>query len=267
MFQYAYGCVQAYRHGLPLRLDLSYLQQPQTKHRRVNRTFRLDVFDLEYQLADERTIAFLRSKLGKRLNRINTKRLQQGQKPFWVTHLVGYWQSAKYFQDFDSLIRQRLCFKPLTSTAAFQCQKQITEDPCPVMVHIRRGDYVDNPKHEVCTVDYFREAMQQMMDRFPSVHFLVFSDDLAWCRQFLPFQDRLAFVDGCATEAEEMYLMTRCHHYIISNSSFSWWGAWLGDHVGKTVFAPSRWSPDEVLNAQFINQEQIVLKEWDCIAV
>jgi hypothetical protein len=109
--------------------------------------------------------------------------------------------------------------------------------------------------------------MKYMQVHVRDATFFVFSDDMAWCRQAFHVVDRISFVEGCTGEDEELQLMTHCRHHIISNSSFSWWGAWLGTYADKIVLTPSRWSPDATLNEQFMERDGIIPQDWIQIEV
>lgn len=115
--------------------------------------------------------------------------------------------------------------------SGFGCRSSASEL---VSIHVRRGDYLRLPhRHPFVGVKYLREAVA----RFPESEFLVFSDDLPWCRGFFK-GPRFHFAEG-NTVLADLYLMTQCRGgHICSNSTFSWWGAYLGE--GKTVF-PSMW--------------------------
>lgn len=107
-----------------------------------------------------------------------------------------------------------------------------------VSVHVRRGDYVGNSFYvDLTQTDYYQKAMAE----FPGRKFLVFSDDINWCKQQRVFEN-CEFSEG-RTELEDLNLMTHCNGHIIANSTFSWWGAYLGK--GKVV-APKAWYADGV---------------------
>lgn len=114
--------------------------------------------------------------------------------------------------------------------------------PLRVSVHVRRGDYLDLPhRHPFVGKSYLKQAIA----RFPcEALFVVCSDDLAWCRNFFSgkkFPGRtFAFVEG-GNVLSDLYMATYCHHAIMSNSTFSWWGAYLNPHHGKRVILPSHW--------------------------
>lgn len=129
-----------------------------------------------------------------------------------------------------------------------------------VSVHIRRGDYVQNKAagdfHGICSLSYYQTAMKLLSDKFKQAHFYVFSDDLEWCRQNIRCEQSLTFVN-LSNAASELYLMSRCSHHIIANSSFSWWGAWLNPSPEKIVIAPQTWFRDP--SAQ---TEDIYCENW-----
>lgn len=161
-------------------------------------------------------------------------------------YLTGYWQSEKYFLEASRLIRADFTFQlPLENrNAALAEQIDRTNS---VSLHIRRGDYVKDPKtaatHGVCSPDYYRAAIQYIATHIEQPHFFVFSDDPAWVRENFRIDFPCSYVDhNKGTESyNDMRLMSLCRHHIIANSSFSWWGAWLNPDAGKLVIAPRKW--------------------------
>lgn len=107
-----------------------------------------------------------------------------------------------------------------------------------VAIHLRRGDYVNNPFYvDLAQTDYYEKAMAH----FPNESFLVFSDDIDFARQYFRGPE-YAFSDD-RTELEDLNLMAGCKGVIAANSSFSWWGGFLCK--GKVV-APKAWYADGV---------------------
>ena len=112
---------------------------------------------------------------------------------------------------------------------------------------MRRGDYVSNKKtnsmHGVCSLDYYRNAIKTILKRVENPVFFVFSDDIAWVKNNLVIDAPNVFIDhnSCMESYNDMRLMSLCQHHIIANSSFSWWGAWLGTNSNKIVIAPKQW--------------------------
>ena len=117
--------------------------------------------------------------------------------------------------------------------------------PMPVAVHVRRGDYIGS-MHEVLTPRYFERAFKILAAALqPKPTFFVFSNGMEWAKKAfagLPYD--FVYVDANDNDnvAGDLFLMTQCKHFIISNSSLSWWGAWLSQRAeNKTVIMPSKW--------------------------
>lgn len=168
--------------------------------------------------------------------------------------LRGYWQSERYFEDFSDQIRRELSVKTAPDKRNRDLLAEIAAGPA-VSLHIRRGDYVSNPKtntvHGTCSLDYYRRAVDRVahqMDERPV--FYIFSDEPAWAvaNLDLPFETRVMDHNDSRRNYEDLRLMAACRHHVIANSSFSWWGAWLNPSEGKIVIAPSRWFADPAMN-------------------
>ena len=94
----------------------------------------------------------------------------------------------------------------------------------------------------ICTLQYYKNAMQYMKKKVPDAKFYFFSNDSEWVRENLAGGDSV--IVDCNHGKEnylDMYLMSQCSHNIIANSSFSWWGAWLNQNPDKIVISPKRW--------------------------
>jgi len=105
-----------------------------------------------------------------------------------------------------------------------------------VSIHVRRTDYVGNPVLYLLPLEYYRQAMAM----FPGERFLVFSDDLAWCKQQDLFRG-CEFYDAIGTPFQHLNRMASCKHNIVANSCFSWWAAWLNPNPNKRVVSPKVW--------------------------
>lgn len=102
-------------------------------------------------------------------------------------------------------------------------------------VHIRRGDYVKLGL-VVCDIHYYERCMQKMMDIVKNPTFFIFSDDISWVKTNLKFKgSELIFIDNNNSSPEDMRLLYSCNHFIMSNSTFSWWGAYLGKYPNKKL--------------------------------
>lgn len=161
--------------------------------------------------------------------------------------LDGYWQSERYFAGVEDVIRKDLTpsFAPSEQDERIKLAMQNTTS---VSLHVRRGDYVTNAHanawHGVCGLDYYQNAMSSVESRIENPHYFVFSDDMAWVKANLRINQPVTYVshNDESTAVNDLMLMASCQHHIIANSSFSWWGAWLGNDKQKLVIRPSQWS-------------------------
>jgi hypothetical protein len=111
-------------------------------------------------------------------------------------------------------------------------------------LNVRRGETLQLPLHNVTDKTYYLDAMAALRSRVPEAIFYVFSDDLNWCKSAFSEVTNVKFV--AASHYGHRYgnylqLMTRCQHFIIPNSTFAWWAAWLGEKHGTLIYAPERW--------------------------
>ena len=112
---------------------------------------------------------------------------------------------------------------------------------------MRRGDYASNSTtktiHGLCSTEYYQEACRRISARVKQPVFYIFSDDPSWVKQEFDYLENKKYVDNNTPlfNYEDLRLMSACHHQIIANSSFSWWGAWLADPATTTVVAPDPW--------------------------
>jgi hypothetical protein len=156
----------------------------------------------------------------------------------------GYFQSEKYFQHCPDFIKNEFTFKD-------EIREKIDQwfgDKEYISVHVRRGDYLTIQNiHPVQPIEWYQKAMEA----FPNKKFLFFSDDLEWCRHTFPANEFSCF----SNEGEDMYAMSKCNGHIITNSSFSWWAAWLS---GKQTIAPKTWFGPEGPQ----DWQDIYCKDW-----
>jgi len=150
--------------------------------------------------------------------------------------LWGFFQSEKYFLNVEDIIRKDFIFKDEIRQPCQEMMDQVDGET--IGLHIRRKDYLTNPNHCALDISYYKEALSKFPD---DLAVIVFSDDPAWCHnedlfsgdRFMISESDSGYVDQC--------LMSMCSNFIIANSTFSWWAAWLGNR-GK-VIAPKKWFP------------------------
>lgn len=155
---------------------------------------------------------------------------------------IGYWQTPKYFDEPRVRAAFRLRGEPCLESKAVA--ERILKAPHSVFVHIRRGDYTQGATrdyHGLLPPEYYAAAEARIRASYPDAEFFIFSDDPQWCRERLPHTFTVVSHNGDRPH-EDIWLMSLCKHGIIANSSFSWWGAWLGDdRPERIVVAPQQW--------------------------
>lgn len=163
-------------------------------------------------------------------------------KPQGILYLEGYWQSEGYFKDVETTIRQELQIKPPTDPANIAMAERIRSHTA-VAVHVRFFDEPQAIGINNAPSDYYSRAIAEMERRVPNVHYYLFSDRPDAARARIPLTEpRMTTVGhnkGDALAYADLWLMTQCNHFIIANSTFSWWGAWLAKQPDKSVIAPS----------------------------
>lgn len=175
------------------------------------------------------------------------------------TYLYGYFQNEGYFKPVEATIRREFAFvtPPTTQNADMIAQIGTANHAgAAVSVHVRRGDYVFWPENlkifGVLPPSYYQQAFATIAAGETRPHFFIFSDEMDWAREHLRLDHPHTFVshNDDAHEYEDLRLMSLCKHHIIANSTFSWWGAWLSNHLGKQVIAPARWRMDATQEAE-----------------
>jgi hypothetical protein len=149
--------------------------------------------------------------------------------------LFGYFQSEKYFKHIANELRFDLTFKKDILKTAFVFLENLSKEPI-ISLHIRRGDYVNHPRHGgCCTNEYYSNALDLFDKHIPVV---IVSDDPSWIKtQDLFKSDR--FIVSNNNQFVDLCIMSLCDYHIIANSSFSWWGSWLS--CSEKTIAPKQW--------------------------
>ncbi|MEK9207398.1 MAG: alpha-1,2-fucosyltransferase [Patescibacteria group bacterium] len=119
-----------------------------------------------------------------------------------------------------------------------------------VGIHVRRGKnpfipsepkYNENPFHfNISDTDYYERAMAL----FPNEKFLVFSDDVEWCKEKFRDNPDVQVMDK-GDEIEDFNMLASCKHLILANSSYSWWVGWLCPNESKKIVCPKQWYTDK----------------------
>lgn len=255
MFQYAAGRALAVRLGAPLVLDLSWF------HGQKKRQFALSPFRIVAELRSQCPWLPGRGQaLVSRISRRWARRIfgvpvlreshfhytPEFAVPTEGVFLEGYWQSERYFDEIRPLLEADFALDMPLPPACSALREAIAASDS-ICVHVRRGDYLTDPvaarTHGTCAKDYYRSGVHELALGLERPHCFVFSDDPAWVRNHLALDCETTVVDlnGPDDAHLDLALMAACCHFLIANSSLSWWGAWLGQHPGKRVIAPVRW--------------------------
>ena len=150
--------------------------------------------------------------------------------------LRGYFQTEKYFKHIEKEIRSDFTFK---DEILNPCKEMIESVENPIALHVRRGDYIKNAENHFNLPRAYYEAALSKFDDDRNV--IVFSDDPLWCHDEGIFVDDRFIISENEDNRVDLCLMSLCDDFIIANSSYSWWGAWLSSNKDKTVIAPSQW--------------------------
>lgn len=156
----------------------------------------------------------------------------------------GWFESESYFEPIKDLLKEELKLSaPVSKSLADIRNRLLNEDS--VCVHVRRGDFASKEYKDeflICDLDYYKKGVSIIEERHPTPLLFVCSDDIQWCRECL-FKDatNIIYEPSGLTIAETMLLMTSCHHFVISNSTLSFWMQYLSSNQDKMVVAPSVW--------------------------
>lgn len=176
-------------------------------------------------------------------------------------YLDGYWQCPLYFESIRAQLLNELSLKPEFRTKEFLNKLAEIKSTKSIAIHVRRGDYatntIVNKQFGMCSIDYYNAAMQYLSNKLDKPTFFVFSDDIPWCKENLIATDcNIQYVTDFA-DYEDLLLMSACENQIISNSTFSWWAAWLNKNESKLIIAPKVWYLDPTLDTS-----KLIPNEW-----
>ncbi len=213
-----------------------------------------------------------------RRNLFGRKAIEYEEKGFFDPQVLGFdsmylrgaFQSEKYFEDIKDEVRSTYQFPELEELHLPQKHYNSTKvyldkiEGCEAVgLHMYRGDSRNNEElyDGICTEKYYEGAVRYIQERYPQAIFFIFSNEPKWVKGWVISLMKSQIEEGMSrqeiknlenrfvmveTNSEytgylDMFLMSRCRHNIISNSSFSWWGAWLNENPDKLICAPSRW--------------------------
>lgn len=265
LFQYAIGRALVNGSGGPLMLDTTtgFRGDP------YRRTYRLHHFNIAATPADACELQGI-----SRIARFQGLALRELEW-FWMyrlgsyhipkvfrlpicshVYLDGYWQSELYFKHIEQIIRKEFTVVTSFDKRTYEYAKLLSEGNS-ISVHVRHENYV-----MTCPRSYYVKAVERMSQRVEKPLFVIFSDDAEWVAENLDFVKPSVMVssEGEDRDVKDLWLMSLCRHHIIANSTFSWWGAWLGQHPEKQVIGPRLWS-----NPRRLVVKHVLPPEWEAI--
>jgi len=272
MFQYAFA-KSLQKKGYEVKIDLAFDDTNITNPSQIFNSFGIDKYNIDLPVCSKRDRKkfktnipkFLRKIVGYKSKIIRERGFNYNSSylnPEDENYMIGFFQSEKYFKNIRSLLLKEFTIQGDTSNYYKTLAKKITNTNCSCSIHIRRGDYLSDryvKTHHVCDLEYFIRAISVVESKYLDVVFFVFSDDINWAQSKFK-KENLVFIDGDNRyPQEDMHLMSLCKHNILSNSSYSWWGAWLNQNESKEIFIPKKWFKDETLEKQSVD---IPCPEW-----
>lgn len=155
--------------------------------------------------------------------------------------IYGYYLIEPYFREYYSDICKMFeVKKEFLSDEVTKYENLISTAKCPIAISLRlQDDYRKDPIMYVCTPEYFKRGVDILKEKHPDATYFIFADDIEMAKQF-DLGISPVYIESM-NDVEGMHLMRKCHHFVISNSSFSWWGAYLSSNPNKNVIAPNRW--------------------------
>lgn len=253
MFQYSYY-LYLRKLGYDARID--YYTSAKLDHERVawNRIFpkasyrKATIWDLVKTGGGDSLLSKVRRKY---LNSMcNVRYLKAFEAPLpdkheKVLYMMGVFQNAGVVESVDQLVREAFLFKPFSDERNLSLLQEM-QGNCSVAIHVRKGkDYASISYYkDTCPVEYYFKAVEYIKDRVHNPQFYVFTDNAEWVKEnFTGFPYTLVKgnpVIGWGSHFD-MQLMSLCSHNIISNSTYSWWGAYLNKNPHKIVILPNAW--------------------------
>lgn len=254
LFQYAFGRALAIKTSRRLILDATTLFAMDTRYQR---SYSLSAFsvptDIQFSLSLSYSSKLWRNVTvtAERLLPLSRKGLIIEPRPLRylseyhedfqrsAVTFIGYWQTPLYFQEVAEQLRLDLRFTDLSRDPRISVLHEI-ESTNSVCVHVRQNDYSLRLQRS-----YYSRAINEARRRIPDARFYVFGDDPKFLESLSESANDIVCVDSNGvSDIQDFRLMGRCKHFIIANSSFSWWAAWLAPYSEKNVYCPvgHRWS-------------------------
>ena len=268
---YAAGRALSLQCGERLKLDLSGFERDPL------RKFELDKYNTQIEIATPEEIKLvtgesrfivlniIRKKIEKHFHIRNPSIYKETTLSFDPSffklkapiYIIGNFPSIHYYRPIFDLLKKEFSISRPLSQASQRWLERIYAT-CSIAVHVRRGDYVSNPKiaavHGFLGGDYYEQAFKIMRNKYREGEFFIFSDDPDWVRDNLKPDGVVHYVDCNDSDNgyQDYWLMRNCKHHIIANSGFGRWAALFGEYQHQEVVRPARWLTSKELKAEDI---------------
>ncbi|MCL2832363.1 MAG: alpha-1,2-fucosyltransferase [Treponema sp.] len=274
MWQYAIGKSIEQSCGMNVYFNMEFYEKSgKDLTGNNNRNWELDkIFpNIKINKANKYEIIFYKVFLNQKFDRKNviTKYHSEVLTMAKPRYLGQYYDNFKYFNQTGDFLHYLYSFDNKSfSTETIEFSNIIKNTICPIAIHIRRGDFLVIGGDKVTPSQYFYNSIEKMKSIINNKNnseltFFIFSNDIAYCKELFNKRcEKFIFVDINTNDsgAQDMYLMSLCHHFILSASSFGWWAAFLSNNSEKTVIVPQKWRADELPE----DQGRMYLDNWIC---
>lgn len=288
LFQYASAYSFCKKYKLDLKFDLSFYSKPQYKD-----IYRLQYYDLEIDQIKSREKELLKAYLENKKSQNKVKKtinfFNKNNNSYEVVKesslkkiMKGDARNTCYIfddwfvnPDFFSSDRNELTkmFSPLFLSDESRNVLNSIQASNSISVHVRRGDYVDNPYFNNLDESYYMPAIKKMQENLEDVVFYFFSNDTDYVNHTFKDVPNKVIVSINSTQlnkystkgdVEDLYLMANCKSQIIANSTFSWWGAFLNNNPNPKIIAPIKWYNDKKAQNNY-QKSSLILNNWSKI--
>ena len=235
LFQYALGRRIADGLGVDLVLENGYYASTQHYHPYLLPAFNIRSYEIPAEETIEKFSVYIEEMMA-----YDPEVLQVKDNVL----ISGYWQNYKYVEPIKGMLRKEITPKIPLEGVALEVEKHIKSSHKPVCLHVRGTDYKGWSKFDVVNQEFYRKAIAQLIEKLGmDITVYLFTDDVEYARHLLtgilpPVEVK---VPQSGLASTDLYLMSLCKHFIIPNSTFSWWGAFLSDNPAKFIFAPRQW--------------------------
>jgi hypothetical protein len=180
-------------------------------------------------------------------------------------YILGVFPRVKHINDIKNILLSDFSFKKTLPKEIEDILLKIANSNS-VAIHLRRGDYVGDKIRDICSMSYYRNSIQYLASKFNDLAFFIFSDDPVFAKNNFFFLANYIIIDNSKfsiSDYYDLFLMTKTNHLVISNSSFSWWAAWLNQNPEKIVIAPERYHFDN----SWVSSNELYPEDWITLAI